>query len=134
MRIDKQMDDFLDGVQGLCEANSYEQHSLWGENDREGRFTWVQENFGLLPTIGRVGKRPVVLSLFICVIKGYRICFYHATSQIVDHLIVDEWLKKAMPPSAHRRDGFLNKTDAMNFINVIHELDYQHKAVDKVSA
>jgi hypothetical protein len=133
MRIDKEMDDFLDGVVGCCEASSFEQHLLWKENvDRETPMSWEQVNPGLMPTIGTIKRRPVCLSMFIVIIDGYRILFYDACSQVVDHEMVRQWLRKALPKSAMRKDGFPNNADAMNFINVIHHLHWRDKEVDKV--
>lgn len=112
----QEMTDFLDGVVGAVEANSYEKYMLWYENQQSKyRKTWVSNNMGLMEIVGYIDKRPVCISLFTSVVGSRKILFYYATSQIVDHLMIDEWLKENLPKTAFRNDGYVNKTDATNF-------------------
>lgn len=124
---DEEMQKFLEGVIGAVEADSYSQHMLWSEyhyRPREGfdPLTWEQGMSGLMEIIGYLKingeDRPVCLSLFKARVKGELILFYHATSQVVDYRMVDEWLKKNLPPTAIRENGYPNTTDAMNFYNI----------------
>lgn len=111
--------EFLDGVVGVVEANRFEQMMLWSENRRhESPKAWVEHLSGFGQTIGFVGDMPVFVSLLTAEVQGQKILFAHATSQVVDHRMVDAWLKANMPQSAFWPDGRLNFVDADNFHNV----------------
>jgi hypothetical protein len=117
--VDGEMAKFLSGVVGVVEADSYAQHMLWAENRRrEKPLKWTGNSRGLMETIGNLGGMPVCVSLFTAEIDGHKLLFIDATSQVVDHRMIDGWLKKTMPPSAFRKDGYINRTDATNFHNV----------------
>jgi hypothetical protein len=123
---DKQMVEFLEGVTGVVEATSAEKHWIWREfsdwsEDEHMDRTWKQGS-GLLATVGTVGKRPVCISVLVDVVNGKRILFYHATSQVVDHQMVEEWLKRELPVTAFEGGDprkRMNHTDATNWSNVI---------------
>lgn len=117
--------EFFAGVVGVVKATHTERHLLWEKyhyNDQ--LFTWVAGGGGPMPTIGHVGNSPVCVSLLVDVIEGHRILFVDACSQVVDWRIVDEFLKKHLPQSAFKDDGYLNETDAMNFTNVLPTRSY----------
>jgi hypothetical protein len=110
---DREMTKFLEGVTGAIEATSCEQHSLW-ERYTEYGVEWKQHPAGLLETVGTLADMPVCISLHTNDVGGAKILFYHATSQVVDHRMIDKWLEENMPDSARREDGHINKTDATN--------------------
>jgi len=114
-----EMDVFLNGVVGVVEATRYEQHCLWRENTRLTQpMPWKSNTHGLMETVGYVNKMPVCISLFTAEISNYKILFLEATSQVVDYRMIDAWLKATMPATALRKDGCVNRTDAMNFYNI----------------
>lgn len=114
-----QMKDFLDGVVGVVEANSYESMCLWREYHKQRGMPWEQGLGGYLPTIGQLDGRPVVLSLFVHKIDGHRLLFIEPTSQVVDHQMIDAWLKANLPATAMQPGGeYINRQNAMNFHNV----------------
>lgn len=116
---DHEMTKFLDGVIGVVEANSYEKHMLWVENDRRANpKTWTDYNCGLVEVIGFVVDMPICISLFPAEVGGHKLLFIDATSQVVDYRMIDQWLKDNPPASAFREDSYVNKTNAMNFHNV----------------
>lgn len=120
--------EFLKGVVGVCKATHTERHFLWEKyhyNDR--LFTWVSGGGGPAPTIGRVGDMPVCIALSVDTIEGHRILFVDAVSMVVDWRMVDEFLKKHLPQSAFKDDGYINETDAMNFPNVLPTRSYPSK-------
>lgn len=118
--MDDQMKEFLDGVTGAVEANDYEALCLWSENrQRDKPLSWRQELSGYHKTIGELAGMPVCMSLHIIYVDGKKILFYDPCSQVVDHRIVEEWLDKHLPDTARRSDGYINKTNAMNFHNVL---------------
>ncbi len=117
--MDKELSDFLYGATGFVEASSAEYHFLWKEyHDETFGQSWSENLSGIALTIGRVNDLPVCVSLRKSVVNGHLLVFYYATSRMVDHTMVDEWIQKIAPPTARHSDGRANKTDAMNFTNV----------------
>jgi len=111
--------EFLNGVVGVVEATSYESMCLWREYHLAREKSWVQDLGGYLPTVGHIDGRPVCLSLHINTVDGHKLLFIEATSQVVDHSMIEEWLKANLPATAFRDDGkYLNKENSMNFHNV----------------
>jgi hypothetical protein len=51
-------------------------------------------------------------------VKGHKILFIDATSQLVDWAMIEEWIKSNVPLTAFRSNGYVNKVDAMNFHNI----------------
>jgi len=102
----------------FVEATSTEQYYLWKEYHE--RVTWVQDYEGFAETIGHINSRPVVVSYKFAEIFGKRICFYEATSTIVDHTMVEAFIKENYPIK-YDNDSRTAMTDAMNFHNAIHE-------------
>jgi hypothetical protein len=114
------LSDFLSGVVGVVEANSYESLCLWRDFHKEQKMTWVQGLGGYVPTIGMIDGRPVCLSLFVNTIGGHKILFIEGVSQVVDHVMIDAWLKANLPATALRDGGeYLNKANAMNFHSIL---------------
>jgi hypothetical protein len=127
--MDNELAKFLDGVIGVVDANSYESMCLYMENDREQKRPWKQNSSGLLETVGIVDGRPVCLSLLTNEVDGHKLLFIEATSQIVDWKMIEEWLQRSMPVTCF--DGNdprrrLNRTNAMNFHNVLPRKDQPH--------
>lgn len=124
LSADDEIVRFLEGVVGCVEANSFEKHSLWKENhyladDARHKREWKDNHSGYGITIGCVDDRPVHLSLRIATIDGQKILFYYATSQVVDHKMIREWLEVNLPDTAKGNyPGGYNTTDATNFHNV----------------
>ena len=117
LMITDEMTNFLHGVVGVVEANSFESLCLWEEAEEQGR-SWISNNSGFGQTVGQIAGMPVCLSLLTAEVEGHKILFIDPTSQVVDHRMIEEWLAKTLPKSAFRDDGFVNKTNAMNFHNV----------------
>ena len=116
---DEQMAEFLSGVVGVVEATSFEKHMLWAENGRKPvPRTWQENLSGLGETVGTVGSLPVCVSLSTALVDGRKLLFVDAVSRVVDHEMVDDWLRATLPRCAFREDGYLNRVDATNFHNV----------------
>jgi hypothetical protein len=114
---DDQIKKFLKDVRGAVEATSYEELRICQEYKQE--YSWEQNLCGYLETVGFLGKMPICISLRTSVVNGHKILFWDATSQVVDHKKIDKWFKKNLPESARRDDGSPNRTDAMNFHNIL---------------
>jgi hypothetical protein len=108
---------YLEGVTGIVEANSFETMCLWQRWKDNGK-SWVSTGHGYGPKVGTYGDMPVCISLLTAMVEGQKILFVDPTSQVTDHRLIEAWLK-ANVPSALRKDGYLNKTDAMNFANAV---------------
>lgn len=110
---DSEMFRFLDGIIGTVEATRNEQSHLYSLYSKELGATWVENNSGFLETVGYLDDMPVCISLHTAVVKGQKILFWHSTSTVVDHRLINEWLKLNTPD---------NRTDATNFHNVFHRV------------
>lgn len=124
LSADDEIVSYLECVVGCVEANSFEKHCLWKENHyledaARHKREWKDTGHGLGVTIGYVDERPVHLSLSTSVIDGQKILFYYATSTVVDHEMIREWLKVNLPETAKGNyPGGYNHTDATNFHSV----------------
>ena len=126
---DNALVEFLDGVVGCVEANSFESHQLWAtfhynaEKLGYTKLSWEQGMQGTSRVIGYVQvngeDKPVNVSLFCNVVDGHKILFYDPCSTSIDHDMVRAWLEKVLPDTARREDGYINNTDANNFHNVL---------------
>lgn len=122
--------EYLKDVVGSVEATNYEKHSLWIEYSTDAakhgwgtkdhiRFEWISAREGWLPRVGMIGDRPVCISTLIEEVDGKKLLFWHATSELVDYQMIENWLKEHLPPAAFRGDGYLNRTDPTNFSNIL---------------
>lgn len=117
---DREINEFLSGVVGVVEANSFETLCLWEDYHEQRKVSWEQRLDGLGETVGHLGSMPVHLSLCINTVDGHKLLFIDATSQVVDHRLIEKWLAETLPKSA-MRDSVpvrVNKVNAMNFHNV----------------
>lgn len=100
MSVKADIEELFKDVVFLVEVSDSEQHLLWlihhqeTEGHRRRRvLAWEQESRGVGVTIGRICRRPVVLSLSYAKLNGKRVCFFYACSQLVDHALKDRWLR-----------------------------------------
>lgn len=119
--------EYLQGVVGVVEANSFEKFALWqiNENKLDGvKRSWKAGGHGYGPTVGHLvtedGTKPVAISILCDVVDGRKLLFYYAMSRFVDHDLPRAWLEQHLPDSAFEGEGRgrLNHVDAMNFCNV----------------
>jgi hypothetical protein len=89
---------YFKDVAYLVEATHFENHMLWVENHHRPLPNgvsipdWKQEGMGFMTCIGELAGRPVCVGGFYARINGIRVMFYEATSQVVDHDMVERWL------------------------------------------
>lgn len=129
----REIREFLDGVVGVVEANSYEHQCLWERYHGEYEVAWKTNSSGLGECVGKLADMPVCISLTTAVVGGFKLLFIDATSAVVDYRLIDKWLEDNMPATAHAR-GHLNKTDAQNFINVFPKNPIDPRVFEKVRA
>jgi hypothetical protein len=122
---------YLEGVTGSVEATDYEKHCLWLRYSKDGqkyggfdefRFDWQDAGMGYGPQVGEIGGKPVSISIMTATVAGQKLLFWYAMSVAADHDLIEKWLKATLPPSAIRPDGYLNRTEPQNFINIIKNL------------
>lgn len=105
------MNDKLQNVVFLVEANSFERMKLWEEFSH--KHSWVQDNEGYLEIIGTLDNRPVCISFVFVKIDGFLVAFCDASSEVVDYKMINDWFDKNCNPLT--KDNRKARCDAMNF-------------------
>lgn len=95
----------------MVETTSYEKLALWREYHKELNWQEVTHG-GPMFQLGELAGRPIVLSVNIISILGRKVMFYEPTSQVVDWVMVEDFLKKSWPN--------VQMTNGMNFFNAVH--------------
>jgi len=110
--ISDDLKEFLSGVKSVVAASPFEYMTLWEKWSKT--HDWKSDMGGYLVTVGHIGRRPTCISVRSATIGGRKVMFYEATSMLVDHKKIEQWLEKYL--------GGVHKTDADNFHTVIWEL------------
>lgn len=97
----------------VVEATDFEQLVLWDK--WHDKLDWQEISRGLLRTIGELDDRPICVSLLWSLLNGKPVCFYEATSQVVDYELVNEWRNKTFHAAGH--------CNAMNFHLCLHVVE-----------
>jgi len=110
--------DLFKDVVFLVEADDFARQVLLERvrTHRPDLKSWQQVMEGRIVTIGYLGKRPICVSLFYAVIDGKRVMFFSACSMLVDHQLVEDWLRAGFKP------GLYFSSNAMNFHNCVQAL------------
>jgi len=74
---------------------------------------WVQDNMGLSINIANIGDSPIMVSFSWVTINNVLVMFYEATSRVVHHGVIEDWIEKWCNP--FQSDGRRAHSDAMNF-------------------
>lgn len=101
----------------LVEATDFEQLTLWckwSAGNKATNLIWEQDCRGRIETIGKLNKKPVAVCIFWYRIEGVAVGFYEATSVVVDHDMVRNWLEKTYPKAQF--------TNASNFHHCAHDI------------
>lgn len=123
---------FLEGVVGIIEDSSSIATSYIYEKVTEngGRDAYKQDRHGgYMHTVGEIGDMPVCVSLTCNHIRGHKILFVEATSRVVDHQMIRDWIEQVAPDSAFEdgdRSKRLNISDANNWSNAIPYREQAH--------
>lgn len=75
---------------------------------------WEAQSVGRCYTIGELAGFPICICIFFAKIDGEPVAFVEATSRVVDHEMVRQWIKANAKPDAR-------VTDAMNWRNALWE-------------
>jgi hypothetical protein len=112
----------------LVQATHEESFMLWKEWNE--KFEWVQISQGFGHTVGNVvlqkpngatEEMPVAISMMWWLLEGRLVCFYEDTSQVVDHRMVEAWIR----PQVKKH------TNATNFHHCIHDLELTKQRTTK---
>lgn len=95
------------------EATDFEAHRLWNQWSKE--FEWDEGSDGLLITVGKLNDSPVCFSASWVEINRVLVLMYHATSNVVDHSMIEKWITENTP-------NLKGRTDAQNFHNIINRV------------
>jgi hypothetical protein len=121
---------FLEECVGVVEATNFEKMCLWQKyHDKHGAEYpkyWFDERGGPGAHVGTFGTYPVVIMLTKAKVDGHWVAFIEDTSQVVNHTMIEDWLRKALTDKAKHGDKlqYVNKQDAMNFHNVFPRKPY----------
>jgi hypothetical protein len=107
----------------LVEADDFAALCLWKEHCEEGappydrsnqpRVVWKEEcNVGY--QIGRIDNRPIMLMMRWATLGKHLVCFFDSPSELVDHKMIDEYLRKTFP--GVRKCAARNFRLALNFL------------------
>ncbi len=99
------------GVCRPCHDNS----ALWAKYHDQWGVPWEQDSLGMYTEIGKVDKRPIVVSVFWVNIADRRVAFVEPTSELVDYKMVDDWCSDVFPNAV----AFC---DENNFHNIVHPI------------
>jgi hypothetical protein len=96
----KSFDPRLEYVDCMIAATHNEQHNLWSTHAAESSYRpafatipvdWAEDGLGKVAQIGELGGFPICVSWSFAVVGGAVLCFYEATSRVVDHDVVRAW-------------------------------------------
>lgn len=118
LRDDDELVKFMDGAIGVVEMTREEEMAIWERYTKEYKYTWVSNNSGYGKNVGFLADMPVFISLSTAVVKGYKLVFWHPTSQVVDYRMIEDWFTLNAPEASREKDGRYNRTDATNFHNI----------------
>jgi len=129
--IDDYKDKRLDDTFFCVEATSNEVQHIWRELNQERGIPWKQM-IGLMIEAGQIdivgkGKVPVCVCLSFNLIRGKLICFYEATSQYVDHQMVEQWLRKNVVKDKKCDGGRDIMCDSNNTHMMLHAIEDSQK-------
>lgn len=117
-------DRFADTVY-VVEATSFERQALWKQNQETGRLDWQQDLSGIGPTLGYLDGREICVDFTWAELNGQRVLFYEATSEVVDHKLIDAWLQENCNPSCDngQRRAHTNADNFGHCISAVESLE-----------
>lgn len=104
------VEDVFELCVAAVEATLFEHQCLWKEYHKTN--IWEQNLSGYCPTVAVLDDMPICVSIQNAKINGHRVLFYHATSVVVDHRIIESWIKSKINHN-------IRLTDADSFYAVL---------------
>jgi hypothetical protein len=112
-------------VHYLVEATEYERHAAWCFRAKQSPWTydlramndveWTQTSPGYNWQVGELAGRRVFVGLQWDYLDGQLVCFWEATSSVVDYDMIEAWLKEKFPNASFW-------ANAQNFYNVVNDI------------
>jgi hypothetical protein len=105
----------------LVEATHNEVYHCWDDYNRheksEGNYSdanWHQQG-GPLLQIGTFGGATVAIVLDFVTIERQLVCFWHASSEVVHHGLINDFFEMVLGPGYRR-------SDATNWYHIVHDI------------
>ncbi len=101
----------------VIEADDDESLKMWQDWAIEGteygrkwdhRVDWKQELSSITVQVGELGTMPVVVCFTWAVVADSRMVFWYPTSQVVDYVLCERWIKKHFKNSRMITDDIQN--------------------------
>lgn len=108
----------------VIEATSFEQQTLWEQF--EGKMAWVHISEGRSFTVGKLAGFPVCVRVSWARLNSQLVMFYDATSRVVDHEMVETFLKSKCNPKWDNGTR-TSYTDANNFHHAIQAINAKNQ-------
>lgn len=122
MKFNENDAELFKEVAFLVEATNQEYMGFWADFSHQSdhpRFKdktvkWEQESLGKSREIGKINGRPIVVDIRYARLNGRRVAFLEGCSQLVDHVMIREWLEHFTEKTI-RHDGRWAHCDSSNF-------------------
>lgn len=120
----------LAATEYLVQATHEEGFMLW--KTWHEKFEWVQITHGFGHVVGNVRLQkpngefesmPVAISMWWGILEGHLVCFYEDTSLVVDHRMIEKWIR----PQVKKH------TNATNFHQCIHDLNLMQRTTPEAA-
>lgn len=122
------MDQHTKNAVYIFEGNSNEELYAW----QQYKDHWKQENSGFLITVGTLLGRPICISVGAFTLYGQQVFKYEATSMLVDHEMIDEWLNHHFP-KLMPAEGYQHRIGGSNFHIIAHAASAASKEAAKTT-
>lgn len=101
----------------VVEATDCERNMLWRE--WAPFIPWLQDSYGMNVTVGKLGDHPVCVNISWDILNDRRVMFYSDSSMVVDHRMVEKWIKENLPQCF---DNVCWSTNATNFSHCLNHV------------
>lgn len=110
---------YIDGTVYVMESTHDEQHHLWLM--WHNVLDWKEIPMNVMRTVGYIGEHPVVVAAYFARIEGKLVAFYHPTSRMVDHELVEKWVDETFPiiKKVGRRESHSNTSNWHHCLHAI---------------
>ena len=109
-------DDRFLNTFGVCRP-CHDHNAVWAMYHDQWGIPWEQDSLGMYTEIGKINKRPIVVSVFWANIADRRIAFIEPTSALVDYDMVDQWCSTVFPNAV----SFTNEANFHNIVRAIED-------------
>ena len=109
-------DDRFLNTFGVCRP-CHDHNAVWAKYHDTWGVPWDQDSLGMYTEIGKINKRPIVVSVFWANIADRRIAFIEPTSALVDYAMVDQWCSTVFPNAV----SFTNEANFHNIVRAIED-------------